>query len=145
MKIKSRLQLKLILINIFLFKTRQEAQSLLNQIAQTRNSIRESEQTSPINPLQQQQQQSISSTSVMKTVSTNNNEMDIGQTIEIKSESKLPIEIDQKIEIDQTNRNNESSNVQILELSSDSSSDTASESAHEESTGGFNIKRFSNK
>ncbi len=81
----------------------------------------------------------------MKTVSTNNNEMDIGQTIEIKSESKLPIEIDQKIEIDQTNRNNESSNVQILELSSDSSSDTASESAHEESTGGFNIKRFSNK
>jgi hypothetical protein len=145
LKIKSRLQLKLILINIFLFKTRQEAQSLLNQIAQTRNSIRESEQTSPINPLQQQQQQSISSTSVMKTVSTNNNEMDIGQTIEIKSESKLPIEIDQKIEIDQTNRNNESSNVQILELSSDSSSDTASESAHEESTGGFNIKRFSNK
>jgi hypothetical protein len=141
------LQLKL--INIFLYKTRQEAQSLLNQIAQTRNSIRESEQTSPINPLQQQQQQqqqqSISSTSVMKTVSTNNNEMDIGQTIEIKSESKLPIEIDQKIEIDQTNRNNESSNVQILELSSDSSSDTASESAHEESTGGFNIKRFSNK
>ncbi len=81
----------------------------------------------------------------MKTVSTNSNEMDIGQTIEIKSESKLPIEIDQKIEIDQTNRNNESSNVQILELSSDSSSDTASESAHEESTGGFNIKRFSNK
>ena len=135
-------------INTFLFKTRQEAQSLLNQIAQTRNSIRESEQTSPINPLQQQQQQqqqSISSTSVMKTVSTNSNEMDIGQTIEIKSESKLPIEIDQKIEIDQTNRNNESSNVQILELSSDSSSDTASESAHEESTGGFNIKRFSNK
>ena len=140
------MQLKL--INIFLYKTRQEAQSLLNQIAQTRNSIRESEQTSPINPLQQQQQQqqqSISSTSVMKTVSTNSNEMDIGQTIEIKSESKLPIEIDQKIEIDQTNRNNESSNVQILELSSDSSSDTASESAHEESTGGFNIKRFSNK
>ena len=47
--------------------------------------------------------------------------------------------IDQKIEIDIANTNNESKSVQLLELSSDSSSDA------EQSTAEFNIKRFSNK
>lgn len=52
---------------------------------------------------------------------------------------KLNRQIDQKIEIDIANTNNESKSVQLLELSSDSSSDA------EQSTAEFNIKRFSNK